>query len=533
MENRVGCHSAGVFKCTIIIVQAVTFATATFLDPSTLSPPFSYNFLSELHAAETVSEAVAVSSDNTDGFIVVGNIQVGKNGPPSAVLDTPGDSLGNLDIFAARVAANGSLEWIRRMGTPLVDWATGVTVDNSSNVYITGQVSGRLNDGGTGAVIIKLNVTGHRSWVQAYGSSLGRERLHAVAMSEEDAFVVAVGVASPGSKLVEMSWPAGNGESALIVLVDPIDGIIRRSAVADRLVGALSGSAEAVAVKSINGSEKALLCGSVTIDINSKRNSAAFSFALPNLTQEAATFVRSSRMELFTGAATSINDHSLYCTGSTTVSMYEETDARVVRFNIDGLDQGWFVSIGSIRFPSMVNIKAGEATERGRDIAVDENGNIYVLVQSTSRLSAFDEISNQSIIPDEMTNMRAALTVLAPNGSFIDITQSLVKDEVTVSTMALVGSVVVFAGHVLDEEFQLTQAVLSATAIKQTTQMIHGLEFVPVNNNSNGTGDGEESLGTFEIPAWLVLTAVVGGIIFAVMFFTTIAMIVRNSLRLQ
>lgn len=533
MVCQVNSIIARAFLMILISSEAIRLVSATFATEELLSPPLSHNFLSGIHGDDTLTEAVCVVSDSKDGFYVVGNILSGAQGLPILITDVPDDTFGGSDIFAARIAGNGSISWIRRTGTSREDWATNVVVDANGFLYVVGHVTGRLNDGGSGAVVLKFDSNGKRLWAQAYGSVAGRERLHAIAISANSSYAVLAGVAGPKSKLIQSLWPAGSDQSALILRIDLADGTLRGVGIASGLAGALSSTTESVVLRVINGSEKAFLCGSVAIDSTGRRNAALFKFTLPELYQDAAAYVESPRTEQFVGVATSVNEHSLYCAGTTTVSVYEETDARVTRFNTSDFQNGWTTTIGSIRFSSTSSIRYGTATEYGRDIAVDKMGNIYVLVQSTSRLAVFQESANQSVVEDEDTlrNMRSAIVILSPNGSVIGAIQSQMADEVTILSMELADPVVVVVGYVHNTELQTTQAIMNAAKIDESTRRSEGLEFVPPETDISANGGNEETEPVYGLPTWIFLVVTIGGIIFFIAFVSIVAIILRTALK--
>lgn len=159
-------------------------------------------------------------------------------------------------------------------------------------------------------------------------------------------------------------------------------------------------------------------CGFVNID--GKLNAALFSFMLvPSSDDDDQTLqfqglggqvVEYRQNEYFSGAATSMNGRSVYCAGTKTISSYEERDGRVMRFNTSfDHTRGWVTSIGSKRFPTLFEAEqnSGTANEEGRTISVDEHGNLYVLLRSTSRLAVFDHLKNEE---DKRNNSSATIT---------------------------------------------------------------------------------------------------------------------------
>jgi uncharacterized protein (TIGR03437 family) len=77
------------------------------------------------------------------------------------------------DAFIAKVGPDGKVIWATYLGGILDDWATGVAVDNSGNVWVTGwtrsanfplvnPIQATLNDGNFAAFVAKLDPTGSK-----------------------------------------------------------------------------------------------------------------------------------------------------------------------------------------------------------------------------------------------------------------------------------------------------------------------------------------------------------------------------------
>ena len=58
-------------------------------------------------------------------------------------------SAGSADIFVAKYSNAGSLQWVQTAGGTSYDLGNGITVDASSNVYITGYFNGTATFGAT------------------------------------------------------------------------------------------------------------------------------------------------------------------------------------------------------------------------------------------------------------------------------------------------------------------------------------------------------------------------------------------------
>src|SRR6185437_4154455 len=87
-------------------------------------------------------------------------------GSTTADLTTSSVADGNTDTFVARYVSLGNQTWLKQLQTLNSNQAAAVSVDASGNVYIGGQVtgvigSGQTQDGGTDAYVAKLDHKGN------------------------------------------------------------------------------------------------------------------------------------------------------------------------------------------------------------------------------------------------------------------------------------------------------------------------------------------------------------------------------------
>lgn len=118
----------------------------------------------------------AIASDSN------GNIYV--TGYTSASLD--GNSFaGYTDIFLIKYNSNGIRQWTKEFGTSNWDIATGIAIDQSDNIYITGNTGGSLDGVTTGRrmdfFIAKFDSSGNRIWLKQCGT-----------VEEDEAYGIAV-----------------------------------------------------------------------------------------------------------------------------------------------------------------------------------------------------------------------------------------------------------------------------------------------------------------------------------------------------
>src|SRR5690606_11752173 len=94
-----------------------------------------------------VNEAMDVETDAAGNSYVTGYItgQTDFN-TTSSFASAPG----NGDIFVAKYALNGQLQWVRKFGGSFSDRAYDLALDVNGNVFITGQFYGSVTfDGNT------------------------------------------------------------------------------------------------------------------------------------------------------------------------------------------------------------------------------------------------------------------------------------------------------------------------------------------------------------------------------------------------
>ena len=89
-----------------------------------------------------------------------------------------GTNAGSCDIFVQKYNSSGTNQWTKQLGTSSCDevWQPGSTVtDSSGNIYVTGQTAGNLdgntNSGSEDIFLLKYNSSGTKQWTKQIGSS--------------------------------------------------------------------------------------------------------------------------------------------------------------------------------------------------------------------------------------------------------------------------------------------------------------------------------------------------------------------------
>src|SRR5262249_45829093 len=150
--------------------------TATFGNIS-LTSASDENFLAQLDGNGTFQWAHALvdSGDPTGlAFDGSGNVYVAGGVTGTAHLgSTALTSAGDYDILVAQLNRAGDVQWARSFGGSKFDYANGLAVDGSGNVYLAGDFEGTANfgtatftSGGFDGFLMKLDSTGTVTWAK-------------------------------------------------------------------------------------------------------------------------------------------------------------------------------------------------------------------------------------------------------------------------------------------------------------------------------------------------------------------------------
>jgi hypothetical protein len=113
---------------------------------------------------DDISEGLAV--DASGNVYVAGYTQGGLDGYNSA---------GNTDIFLVKYDSSGVKQWTRQLGTTDFEEGSGVAVDASGNVYVTGWTNGGLDgyisEGMADIFLVKYDSLGVKQWTRQLGTT--------------------------------------------------------------------------------------------------------------------------------------------------------------------------------------------------------------------------------------------------------------------------------------------------------------------------------------------------------------------------
>jgi len=187
----------------------------------------------------------------------LGNVYVAGNtwGTIDPTHPNPDPTASTADIFIAKYNAAGILQWIRQLGSPLDDYATGIAVDNTGNVIVVGYTFGDLFLPGnkdpqklsTDFFILKLDPNGNQIWSLQDGTPAADE-LHSVVTDKNNDIYVGGGIQGDLSPflnsggfdfLVRRYSSAGNLLWERVIAVNPESSYMARAIVIDEVRGSL------------------------------------------------------------------------------------------------------------------------------------------------------------------------------------------------------------------------------------------------------------------------------------------------------
>lgn len=137
---------------------------------------------------------------------------------------------GEYDAFVAKLNAGGYLLWYTFLGGPGYDYAKGITVDGSGNIYITGASNKswgfpvRAYTGGEDAFAAKLNADGALQWNTFLGQSF-LDQGYGVAVAEDGGSLLVTGISNAtwGKPVRDYS----GGWDAFAAKLNAYDGVLQ------------------------------------------------------------------------------------------------------------------------------------------------------------------------------------------------------------------------------------------------------------------------------------------------------------------
>ena len=169
------------------------------------------------HGSSEWDTGFAIAAD-TNGNVFVTGRTFGQWGNPIHSYS------GGSDIFVMKLNSSGELLWNTFFGSPEEDVGKGIAVDDSGNVYITGESRATWGSplhrytGGSDIVVFKLNSSGQLQWNTFYGSSYDDWGSGIAVDWTGSPYVTGVSKDSWGSPLHGHSGDAGMDDIAVLKL---------------------------------------------------------------------------------------------------------------------------------------------------------------------------------------------------------------------------------------------------------------------------------------------------------------------------
>jgi hypothetical protein len=125
----------------------------------------------------------SIIADGAGNVITVGNFKTTSDFDPGIGVANL-TSAGSFDPFIVKLNSSGDFVWARSVGGTMLDQIYSVTVDDSENIYLTGNFQGTADfdpgsgtfnlssSGGTDVYVLKLNSSGDFVWVKKIGGTL-------------------------------------------------------------------------------------------------------------------------------------------------------------------------------------------------------------------------------------------------------------------------------------------------------------------------------------------------------------------------
>ena len=443
---------------------------------------FSNNLAGSLLTNDSITGAVGTAVDLSGDVYVTGNIEATGTGEKeqSFAKDEIEDRLGGQDVFVLKLAFNRTLIWSKRLGSPGTDLAHAIAVDGEGQVYVTATTGRNSVNVKAGPIVVKYDNNGTRIWMRNYGSKLAGDKLSAIATNQNSSEVIITGAIGAQSPL-HTNATKREVDAVVILRLGSREGDIRGLAVADSFNNSVGAIGNALAVKIENGTGKCYVAGTSIIQSGGSRiqNAAIYSFTYPDLERLSKTQILSQIDEIFVGVATSKNPYSVYAVGMADVSIYSELDGKVARFNSSNLALGWNKTIETITFPDQASISTGLASEAARGVAVDEFGNVYVILEAGSALTDANEQAR-------LKNKRPAIKMYAPNGTEMFTFQSNISVSTGVEAIQVYNRTALVSGWTLDSETRVAKLYLSTLKIPADLYLNNSSEYEPPSANLEG-----------------------------------------------
>lgn len=437
---------------------------------------FTENMLTALPTNDSITEATGMSQSADGSIYILGNIEAtdSEGNTQAFANDEVGDRLGDQDIFLLKLSPNGSLEWSKRFGSQGSDAAQEIASDENGYIYIATTIARNMGDVVAGSVVFKYDGNGTRLWTKNFGSRVAGDRINGIAVNEDNSSEIIISGTIGAQSTLHTDATRLNVSSVVIIQIAAKDGELLGMSVGDLFNDSAGAVGNALTLRIANGTGICFVAGTSLVESGGSKvhNGAIYSFSYPELKQLSKMQVFSQTEDAFVEVATSNNWYSVFAVGIADVSIYSELDARVARFNASNLALGWTKSIETTTFPDQASIETGTVSEAARDVAVDEYGNVYVLLEASGPIGGGEA-------QRELKNKRPALVVYAPNGTVVHEIQSNATQPTSAQALLIHNGTAIVSGWTLDPITLTTKIYVAGVALPSETYRTHGAEYTP------------------------------------------------------
>jgi len=330
----------------------------------------------------------------TDGVTVDSSGNIYVTGYTSGGLDNNTNS-GNTDIFLVKYNSSGVKQWTKQLGTSTSDAGTGVTVDSSGNIYVTGSTKGGLDGNSNTAgsswdfFLVKYNSSGVKQWTEQYGN-VAAEVLGVGGYYTD--FGQGVTVDSSDNIYVTGTINYGGNDIFLVKFYD--NGTKQWT----KLLGTSSddrvalGFGEIMDGVTVDSSDNIYVVGSTKGGMDNNTNSGGWDFFLVKFnssgTKQWTQQLGTSSTDYGNAVAVDSSDN-IYVTGTTAGGLDNNThfganDIFLVKYNSSGEKQ-WTQQLGGFFIGDSSGTIVYSHNDAGTGVTVDSSNNIYV-TGSTSKV---------------------------------------------------------------------------------------------------------------------------------------------------
>jgi len=326
--------------------------------------------------------AIGVAVDSSGNIYVTGYTDGGLDGNSSS---------GKQDFFLTKYNSSGTKEWTKQEGSSGDDFAYGVAVDSSDNIYVAGYTDkkfhGNNNSGRFDIFLVKYNSSGARQWTKQLGTS-NNEYASAVATDSSDNIYVTGNTWGGLDGSTKPKYCMGYGTVKASRECTDTFLVKYNSSGTKQWVKQLEGSSSISYEKSqglaVDSSDNIYVAGFTNGGLDGNTSSGKHDIFLVkyNSTGTKQWIQQFGSSENDLGIAVDVDSKgNIYLTGYTEGGLDGKTnsgerDIFLVKYNSSGTKQ-WTQQLGTPTF------------EEGNGVAVDSSDNIYVTGWTRGKLDIY------------------------------------------------------------------------------------------------------------------------------------------------